>query len=269
MHTHESTLYTQHVSCIHTSVAAPFRGGRAGDLGDRALTCGQCRTSQLQSARWQPTIVNESLPLEVDSVLICGIPLPKVAIRQRSTCLQGTGSTESVPHTVTHSHTSGTSKVVHSLVVASTSSWSIACVSDAYDYTHLQFGHKQERKDAKRYTYQTQTVKPVFMSDSIVSLTELIAAGHCVAVPHVAVERGEQALCGIQYDKSHGSLIETHGASSTGNTIDRYDTWCILNWKHYRQVHPQLETLSTDKTQAHAHTRVNALHTTCVLHTYS
>ncbi len=47
------------------------------------------------------------------------------------------------------------------------------------------------------------------MSDSIVSFTELIAAAHCVVVLvvlHVA-EPG-QALCGIQYDKSHGSLIE-------------------------------------------------------------
>ena len=70
----------------------------------------------------------------------------------------------------------------------------------AYDYTHLQLGHKHEITDTKRYIYQTQTVKPVFMSDSIVSLTELIAAGHCVAVPHVAGEGGEpgQALCGIQ-----------------------------------------------------------------------
>jgi hypothetical protein len=76
-----------------------------------------------------------------------------------------------------------------------------------YDYTHLQLGHKHERKDSKRYTYQTQTVKPVFMSDTTASVTELIAAGHCVAVPHVAgvdCPSRLQALCGIQYDKRHG-----------------------------------------------------------------
>jgi hypothetical protein len=69
-------------------------------------------------------------------------------------------------------------------------------------------------------TYQTQTVKPVFRSDSIVSLTELIAAGHCVAVPHVAGEGGEpgQALCGIQYAKNHGSLTKRDEA--TRNTIE-------------------------------------------------
>ena len=83
----------------------------------------------------------------------------------------------------------------------------------AHDYTHLQLGRKHESKDAKRYTYQTQTVKPVFMSDTIASVTELISAGHCVAVPHVAGVGGPpallgQALCGIQYDKIHGSLTE-------------------------------------------------------------
>jgi hypothetical protein len=48
------------------------------------------------------------------------------------------------------------------------------------------------------------------MSDSIALVMELIAAGHCVAVPHVAGEGGEpkQALCWIQYDKIHGSLTE-------------------------------------------------------------
>ena len=90
----------------------------------------------------------------------------------------------------------------------------------AYDYTHLQLGHKHESKDAKRYTYQTQTVKPVFMSDSTASVTELIAAGHCVAVPHVAGEGGEpgQALCGIQHAKNHGSLTKKDEG----------------NWKHDR-----------------------------------
>ncbi len=59
----------------------------------------------------------------------------------------------------------------------------------AYDcYTHLQLGHKHESADAMRYTYQTQTVNPVFMSDSAASSTELIAAGHFVDVPHVAGE---------------------------------------------------------------------------------
>ena len=54
----------------------------------------------------------------------------------------GTASTESVPHTVTHSHTSGTSKVVcHTLVVASTPSWSIAC--DVFQ-THLTFAGNVE-----------------------------------------------------------------------------------------------------------------------------
>ena len=85
---------------------------------------------------------------------------------------------------------------------------------------HLQLGHKHEITDTKRYIYQTQTVKPVFRSDSIVSLTELIAAGHCVAVPHVAGEGGEpgQALCGIQYAKNHGSLTKRDEA--TRNTIE-------------------------------------------------
>jgi hypothetical protein len=72
-----------------------------------------------------------------------------------------------------------------------------------YDYTHLQLGHKHEHKD------QTQTVKPVFMSDTTASVTELIAAGHCVAVPHVAGVGCPPrlhavyttTLCGIQYDK--------------------------------------------------------------------
>ena len=36
------------------------------------------------------------------------------------------------------------------------------------------------------YTYQTLTAKPVFMADSTVSLMELIAAGHAVALPHDA-----------------------------------------------------------------------------------
>ena len=35
-------------------------------------------------------------------------------------------------------------------------------------------------------TYQTLTAKPVFMADSTVSVMELIAAGHAVALPHDA-----------------------------------------------------------------------------------
>ena len=44
-----------------------------------------------------------------------------------------------------------------------------------------------------RYTYETLTAKPVFMDDKTVSVMELIAAGHAVAVPHdagVHTERG-------------------------------------------------------------------------------
>jgi hypothetical protein len=131
MHTHESTLYTQHASCIHTSAAAPSNGH---ELADRSLARGECRRSQLHSARRQPTIASEHLEVRgVDLVLHhCARLLVWSAIGQRSTCLHGTGSTESVPHTGTHSRTSGTSKVVcHALVVASPRSWSIACVSDA------------------------------------------------------------------------------------------------------------------------------------------
>ncbi len=86
----------------------------------------------------------------------------------------------------------------------------------AYDYIHLQLGHKHESTDAKRYTYQTQTVKPVFISDAIALVTELIAAWQFVPAvpwPHVAGVRSPlassgQALCWIQYAKIHGSLTE-------------------------------------------------------------
>ena len=45
------------------------------------------------------------------------------------------------------------------------------------------------------YTVQTQTVKPVIMSDSMVSSRELIAAGHAVPGPHDAGVLGSgQAL---------------------------------------------------------------------------
>ena len=36
------------------------------------------------------------------------------------------------------------------------------------------------------YTYQTLTAKPVLMAEKTVSVMELIAAGHAVAVPHDA-----------------------------------------------------------------------------------
>jgi hypothetical protein len=53
-----------------------------------------------------------------------------------------------------------------------------------------------------RYAYQTLTAKPVFMADKTVSVMELIAAGHAVAVPHDAGVRSQmkpvgQALCGM------------------------------------------------------------------------
>jgi len=35
-------------------------------------------------------------------------------------------------------------------------------------------------------TYQTLTAKPVFMAEKTVSVMELIAAGHAVALPHDA-----------------------------------------------------------------------------------
>ena len=58
------------------------------------------------------------------------------------------------------------------------------------------------------YTYQTLTAKPVFMTDSTVSVMELIAAGHAVAVPHDAGVRSHptpvgQALCGMAHVTSH------------------------------------------------------------------
>ena len=92
-----------------------------------------------------------------------------------------------------------------------------------YEYTHHQLERNHESKDAKRYTHQTQTVKPAFMSDTIASVTELIAAGHGVVVPHVVGVRDPpallgQALCGIQDDKIHVSL--------TGRDEG--------NWKHDR-----------------------------------
>ena len=42
------------------------------------------------------------------------------------------------------------------------------------------------------YTYQTLTAKPVFMAEKTVSVMELIAAGHAVAVPHDAGVRTQR-----------------------------------------------------------------------------
>jgi hypothetical protein len=63
-----------------------------------------------------------------------------------------------------------------------------AALALAHTLTHtsLQLGYKHENAAAAlSYTYQTHTAKPVFMADSAVSVTELIHAGHAVAVPHV------------------------------------------------------------------------------------
>ena len=101
MHTQESTLYTQHASCMHTSAEAPFNGL---DLDDRALTRGECWRRELHSARRQLASGSEILEgLEVHLHLVfLIIARPLIVIGQLSTCLQGTGSTASVPHTVTH-----------------------------------------------------------------------------------------------------------------------------------------------------------------------
>jgi hypothetical protein len=157
MHTHESTLYTQHASCIHTSAAAPSNGH---DLADCAFARAGCRRSQLHSVRRQPTTASEHLQVRGDLVLHCAKPR---VLRQRSTCLQATGSTESVPH-------------------------------------------KDESADTKRYAHQSQTVAPVFMSDSVVSFTELIAAGHCVDVPQV-VELRRHACCGPTHGQALGQCV--------------------------------------------------------------
>ena len=47
--------------------------------------------------------------------------------------------------------------------------------------------HKHRSTDAMLYTYQTHTVKPVFIADNTESSTELIEEVH-VSVPHVALE---------------------------------------------------------------------------------
>jgi hypothetical protein len=43
----------------------------------------------------------------------------------------------------------------------------------------------------KCYNYQTPTAKPVFMAEKTVSVMELIATGHAVAVPHDAGVRSQ------------------------------------------------------------------------------
>jgi hypothetical protein len=65
------------------------------------------------------------------------------------------------------------------------------------------------------YTDQTQTVKPVFMSDTTASLKELIALKHA-AVPHDAGVKSSlssvgQELCGMT---SHGSLTGTRATAT-------------------------------------------------------
>ena len=126
-------------SCTHTSqhpthnmrlaysAAVPSNGH---DLDDRTLAPCVCRRSQLHSVRRKPTLGNATQQVYYDLVLQYGIRLPCIVAGQRRTCLQPARQSQS--HTVTHSHTSRTSKVVcHEHVVASTPSWSIACVSDA------------------------------------------------------------------------------------------------------------------------------------------
>jgi hypothetical protein len=57
----------------------------------------------------------------------------------------------------------------------------------ARSLTSLQHGHKHESAAGTiRYNVQTQTFKPVIMTDSMVSSRELIAAGHAVPGPHDA-----------------------------------------------------------------------------------
>jgi hypothetical protein len=55
------------------------------------------------------------------------------------------------------------------------------------------------------YTYQRQTVKPVFQSDSTVSVMELIAAAHA-SVPHdekFLPPPVGQVLCGMRIGTGH------------------------------------------------------------------
>jgi hypothetical protein len=101
------------------------------------------------------------------------------------------------------------------------------------DYTHFQLGHKHEIADAKHYACQDQTVKPVFMADSIKSSMELIDSAH--VVPHE-----EQALCGIQHDKVTGHCqrelrtTETRSAPLNGVELACCTFACI---KGFRRGH--------------------------------
>jgi hypothetical protein len=83
------------------SAAVPSNGH---DLDDRTLARGVCRRSQLHSVRRKPTLGNATQQGYYDLVLQYGIRLPCIVAGQRSTCLQGTGSTESVPHCYTLTH---------------------------------------------------------------------------------------------------------------------------------------------------------------------
>ena len=87
-------------------------------------------------------------------------------------------------------------------------------VYDLHTRTHiLSTGHKHECPAHEMcYTYQILTAKPVFIADKTVSLMELIAAGHAVAVPHDAGVRSQipfplytsgQALCGMTRVTGH------------------------------------------------------------------
>ncbi len=85
----------------------------------------------------------------------------------------------------------------------------ILCVYDlrvearagARSLTSLQHGHKHESAAGTiRYNVQTQTVKPIITTDSMVSSRELIAAGHAVPGPHEATG---QALFKELWDTSH------------------------------------------------------------------
>ena len=67
------------------------------------------------------------------------------------------------------------------------------------------------------YTYQTLTAKPVIMSENTVSLMELIAAGHAVALPHdagVRVPKTEYFV--LPEESTYDWLITTCGQALCG-----------------------------------------------------
>jgi hypothetical protein len=116
--------------------------------------------------------------------------------------------------------------------------------------TNMKAQHKQFAT-----TYQTLTAKPVFMSDSTVSVMELIAAGHAVAGPH---DPEGQALCGM------ATVTVT-----TGNKIDLTSTGsCKYTRQHCTNgdaitAHPQIQ-----KTPPIRHLmRIHAHHIT-FMHSY-